>query len=318
MDQNEKPYLDLLNNVLFNGTFRDDRTGTGVYSLFSPPDLVFNVSQFFPLLTTKKMSLRLIFEELMFFIRGQTDGDVLLNKNVNIWSGNGSREYLNSVGLLNYRENDLGPVYGFQWRHYGADYNTCDDDYSLKGYDQLYEVIRLILYDPFSRRILMTAWNPNDLKKMALPPCHLMVQFYVDDILSPKPKLSLKIYQRSCDVGLGVPFNIASYALFLNLLCSVLGMTPNNIILGLGDAHVYSNHIDDLRLQAMRYPRPLPSLIVEAENIPFKYELYASAALEDRNSVIKTCLSVLENFEYSNLRLIDYAPYPPLLMKMAL
>lgn len=317
MDHPERPYIDLLNNVLLNGVFRDDRTGTGVYGLFSPPALNFNVSEFFPLLTTKKMSLRLIFEELMFFIRGQTNGDILLNKNVNIWSGNGSRDYLNSVGLLDYRENDLGPVYGFQWRHYGASYITCDDDYSDKGYDQLYEVIRMILYEPFSRRIMMTAWNPTDLKKMALPPCHLTVQFYVDDFLSPKPKLSLKVYQRSCDVGLGIPFNIASYALFLNLLAAVLGMTPNRVILSLGDAHVYSNHVDDLRLQAIRYPKPPPSLIVDHEDIPFKYELYSSAALEDRDSIIKTCLSVLENFEYSDIRLIDYAPYPPLLMKMA-
>lgn len=176
----------------------------------------FDLEHGFPLLTTKNVFWRGVVEELLWFVRGETNGNLLSAKNIRIWEGNGSREYLDSIGLSDREVGDLGPVYGFQWRHFGAEYKTMRDDYENKGVDQLRNVIELIRKEPDSRRIVMSAWNPVDMGKMALPPCHVMSQFYVKD-----GKLSCLMFQRSADMGLGVPFNIASYSLLTCILAEV-------------------------------------------------------------------------------------------------
>lgn len=198
-----------------------------------------------PLLTTKRVFWRAVAEELLWFITGSTNVKDLQEKNVHIWDGNSTREFLDKNGLVDREEGDLGPIYGFQWRHFGADYKTCHDDYTGQGVDQLNEVIERIRNNPTDRRIIMSAWNVVDLPKMALPPCHCFVQFYVAD-----GELSCQLYQRSADMGLGVPFNIASYSLLTYMIAQVTGLKPGDFIHTIGDAHVYLNHIEPLQEQA--------------------------------------------------------------------
>merc|ERR1719495_3075100 len=212
----------------------------------------------FPLLTTKKTFHRGISEELFWFIRGSTNALELKEKKVMIWEGNSSREFLDSVGLGHRQVGDLGPVYGFQWRHFGAQYSDMHADYTGKGVDQLAEVINRIKTKPNDRRIIMCAWNPADLDKMALPPCHCLVQFYVAN-----GELSCQLYQRSADMGLGVPFNIASYALLTVMLAHVTGLRPGDFVHTLGDAHVYSNHVEALKQQLEREPRAFPKISIK-------------------------------------------------------
>ena len=204
-----------------SGNKREDRTGTGTLSLFGAQMRFSLRDGVFPLLTTKKVFYRGIAEELFWFIRGSTNAKELQEKNVRIWDGNSSREFLDSCGFTNREEGDLGPVYGFQWRHFGAEYVDMHADYEGKGVDQLSEVINRIKTKPSDRRIIMCAWNPADLNKMALPPCHCLVQFYVAD-----GELSCQLYQRSADMGLGVPFNIASYALLTAMIAHVCDLVP--------------------------------------------------------------------------------------------
>lgn len=198
----------------------------------------------FPLLTTKKVFWRGIAEELFWFIQGSTDAKLLQAKNVRIWDGNSTREFLDKAGFPEREEGDLGPVYGFQWRHFGAEYHTCHDDYQGQGVDQLKEIIERIKQNPNDRRIIMCAWNPVDIPKMALPPCHCLVQFYVAN-----GELSCQLYQRSADMGLGVPFNIASYALLTHMIAHITGLKTGDFVHTLGDAHVYLNHIEPLTEQ---------------------------------------------------------------------
>ncbi|KAI1784640.1 thymidylate synthase [Ganoderma leucocontextum] len=261
----ELQYLDLIRSVLDTGDVRPDRTGTGTISIFAPPHLRFSLADStLPLLTTKRTFLRGILEELLWFVRGSTDSKLLSAKGVKIWDGNGSKDFLEKRGLGHRREGDLGPVYGFQWRHFGAKYEHCDADYSGKGVDQLQECIRKIKHDPTDRRIILSAWNPADIPEMALPPCHMMCQFYVHlpptDDPTAKPKLSCLMYQRSADLGLGIPFNIASYALLTHMVAHVTSTEPHELIIQLGDAHVYRDHVDALRTQLEREPRPFPKL----------------------------------------------------------
>lgn len=198
----------------------------------------------FPLLTTKRVFWRGVLEELLWFIKGSTDAKELQAKNVHIWDGNSTREFLDKNGFQDRKEGDLGPIYGFQWRHYGAEYKTSSDDYTAQGIDQLNEVIRRIRTNPNDRRIVMSAWNVIDLPKMALPPCHCFVQFYVAD-----GELSCQLYQRSADMGLGVPFNIASYALLTCMIAHVTDLKPGDFVHTLGDAHIYLNHLEPLQEQ---------------------------------------------------------------------
>nr|ADE75019.1 dihydrofolate reductase-thymidylate synthase [Plasmodium knowlesi] len=255
----EYQYLSIIYDIIMNGNKQGDRTGVGVMSKFGYM-MKFNLNEYFPLLTTKKLFLRGIIEELLWFIRGETNGNTLLKKNVRIWEANGTREFLDNRKLFHREVNDLGPIYGFQWRHFGAEYTNMYDNYEDKGVDQLKNVIHLIKNEPTSRRIILCAWNVKDLDQMALPPCHILCQFYVFD-----GKLSCIMYQRSCDLGLGVPFNIASYSIFTHMIAQVCNLQPAQFIHILGNAHVYNNHIDSLKVQLNRIPYPFPTLKLNPE-----------------------------------------------------
>ena len=260
------------------------RTGTGTFSIFAPTPLRFALSRLspdpsqgsilvLPLLTTKRVFFRAVVAELLWFISGSTSSIPLSEAGIRIWDGNGSREYLDSIGLVHREVGDLGPVYGFQWRHFGAEYIDAKADYTGRGVDQLAEVIDKLKNNPFDRRIILSAWNPADLKKMALPPCHMFCQFYVsfpkDAESSGQTKmrgtLNCQLYQRSCDMGLGVPFNIASYALLTHMLAHVCGLVPGTFTHTMGDAHVYLDHVDALKVQLERDPRAFPELLIRRE-----------------------------------------------------
>ncbi|KAK1623040.1 thymidylate synthase [Colletotrichum phormii] len=274
----EYQYLDLVREILDEGEHRPDRTGTGTYSIFAPPPLKFSLNKdgepLLPLLTTKRVFLRAVIAELLWFVEGNTSSLALSEAGVKIWDGNGSREFLDSVGLSHREVGDLGPVYGFQWRHFGAEYVDSETDYTGQGVDQLAEVIHKLKTNPYDRRILLSAWNPADLKKMALPPCHMFAQFYVsyprgrgtatpangEEQTKPKGHLHCQLYQRSCDMGLGVPFNIASYALLTHMIARACDLVPGSLTHVMGDAHVYADHVDALKVQLEREPRDFPML----------------------------------------------------------
>jgi len=211
----EFQYLEMIEDIIKSGNDKTDRTGTGTYSKFGKM-MRYNLEETFPLLTTKDVFWRGVVEELLWFIRGDTDSNNLTKKKIHIWDANGSREFLDKLGFKDREVGDLGPVYGFQWRHFGAKYINKDTDYTGQGVDQLQQIIETLKKDPDNRRMIMTAWNPADLHLMALPPCHSFSQFYVAD-----GKLSCLMYQRSCDMGLGVPFNIASYSLLCCMIAQV-------------------------------------------------------------------------------------------------
>ncbi|KAK0372549.1 thymidylate synthase [Colletotrichum limetticola] len=270
----EYQYLDLVREILEEGEHRPDRTGTGTYSIFAPTPLKFSLNKngepLLPLLTTKRVFLRAVIAELLWFVEGNTSSLALSEAGVKIWDGNGSREFLDSVGLSHREVGDLGPVYGFQWRHFGAEYVDSKTDYTGQGVDQLAEVIHKLKTNPYDRRILLSAWNPADLKKMALPPCHMFAQFYVSyprargatpaNEEKPKGHLHCQLYQRSCDMGLGVPFNIASYALLTHMIARACDLVPGSLTHVMGDAHVYADHVDALKVQLEREPRDFPLL----------------------------------------------------------
>ncbi len=229
-----RQYLDLLDHVLTNGTKKDDRTGTGTISVFGY-QMRFNLQEGFPVLTTKKLHLKSIIHELLWFISGATNTGYLKENGVKIWD-----EWADSEG-------NLGPVYGSQWRSWPAA--------GGERIDQLAGVIKSIRETPDSRRHIVSAWNVGEIDRMALPPCHILFQFYVSG-----GRLSCQLYQRSCDIFLGVPFNIASYALLTMMVAQVTGLKPGDFIHTLGDAHIYLNHIDQVKLQLTREPYPLPSM----------------------------------------------------------
>jgi len=284
----EQQYLDLVKKIIQNGNKKTDRTGTGTMSIFGA-QMRFNLRNgIFPLLTTKKTFWRGIAEELFWFIRGSTNAIDLQEKNVRIWDANGSREFLDNLGFKDREVGDLGPVYGFQWRHFGAEYVDTKTDYSGQGIDQLMDVINKIKNRPDDRRIIMCAWNPADLNKMALPPCHCLVQFYVAD-----GELSCQLYQRSADMGLGVPFNIASYALLTHMIAHVTDLKPGDFVHTLGDAHVYLNHIEPLKVQLERKPKEFPKL------------------------VIKRKVDKIEDFKFEDFAMEGYEPHPKITMEMA-
>ena len=229
-------YLDLLARVLDSGVDRDDRTGTGTRAVFGH-QMRFDLAAGFPLLTTKKLHIRSIIHELLWFVSGDTNIRYLQDNGVSIWD-----EWADENG-------DLGPVYGKQWRHW----QTPDG----REIDQLAELISMIKTNPESRRLMLTAWNPADVPHMALPPCHCLFQFHV-----AKGRLSCQLYQRSADIFLGVPFNIASYALLTHMIARICGLKPSEFVHVLGDAHLYSNHFDQARKQLSRTPGALPQLVI--------------------------------------------------------
>ncbi|ATY59895.1 thymidylate synthase [Cordyceps militaris] len=270
----EHQYLDLVREILENGEHRPDRTGTGTVSIFAPRPLKFALHKdgvpILPLLTTKRVFLRAVVAELLWFVAGSTSSLPLSEAGVKIWDGNGSRAFLDAAGLGHRAVGDLGPVYGFQWRHFGADYVDAATDYAGQGVDQLADVVDKLRRTPYDRRIILSAWNPRDLKLMALPPCHMFAQFYVSyprggeavegEKRPTKGHLHCQLYQRSCDMGLGVPFNIASYALLTHMLAHVCDLVPGSLTQVMGDAHVYLDHVEALKVQLEREPRDFPTL----------------------------------------------------------
>lgn len=253
-------YLSLLDRILQEGIKKEDRTGTGIISVFGH-QMRFNLDEGFPCLTTKKLHLRSIIHELLWFLKGDTNIKYLQENGVRIWN-----EWADEQG-------NLGHIYGYQWRSW--------PDYKGGHIDQISQVINEIKANPNSRRLLVSAWNVADLENMNLPPCHLLFQFYVAD-----GKLSLQLYQRSADVFLGVPFNIASYSLLLLMVAQATGLKPGEFIHTLGDTHIYSNHMEQVKLQLTRTPRKLPKMKINPE------------------------VKSIFDFKFEDFELVDYDPYP--------
>lgn len=270
-----KQYHDLVRHVMENGTFKSDRTGTGTKSVFGY-QMRFDLQEGFPLLTTKKLHVKSIIYELLWFLKGDTNIKYLQDHGVRIWN-----EWADEKG-------DLGPVYGHQWRNWNSE-----------EIDQIQQIIDTLRTNPFSRRMLVSAWNPSVMPdtsisfsenvaqgKAALPPCHAFFQFYVTETEDQKKKLSLQLYQRSADIFLGVPFNIASYALFLMMVAQVVDMEVGDFVHTFGDAHIYSNHMEQLELQLSRDCRPLPTMILNPE------------------------VKNIFDFSFEDFTLVNYNPHP--------
>jgi len=263
-------YHNLIRNVIGNGELKKTRNGATV-SLFGQ-QMVFNLNNnFVPVLTTKQVAWKTCIRELLWFISGDTDNETLTKNNVKIWNGNADQDFKKSRGLEYENKGDLGPIYGHQWRHFNAQYNDCKSDYSNQGIDQLQNIIDA-LKDPeekFSRRLLMSAWNPCQLDEMVLPPCHVLTQYHVNK----KDELSCLLFQRSGDVGLGIPFNMASYGILTCLLAQHTGLRPGRLIHVIGDAHIYESHIPQLKEQVERVSFPSPILTIGKKNTIDDYVL---------------------------------------------
>lgn len=287
-NKEELQYLDMCNNIIDLGYPKSDRTGTGTFSTFGRTMRFSLRGGVIPLMTTKRVFWRGVVEELLFFISGATDTNILSDKGVRIWEGNTSREFLDSRGLTDYDVGTMGPMYGFQWRHWGAEYNGCSEDYTGKGIDQLQQCIDMIKNDPDSRRIIMSAWNVSDLPKGVLPPCHYSVQFacYGEE-------LSMIATMRSLDLGCGFPFNVASYSLLLHMMCHLTNKEPGDIIFNIGDCHVYKNHVEGLKEQISRVPRGFPRI--------------------NMNGAVNR----IDDFKASDIELVEYYPYPSIKLDMA-
>ncbi|KXJ68326.1 hypothetical protein RP20_CCG004180 [Aedes albopictus] len=284
----ELQYLETIRRIIETGDKREDRTGVGTLSIFGTQMRYSLRDNVLPLLTTKRVFFRGVAEELLWFIKGSTNAKDLQAKNIHIWDGNSTREFLDASGFADREEGDLGPVYGFQWRHFGAKYKTCHDDYTGQGIDQLAEVINRIKTNATDRRIIMSAWNVMDIPQMALPPCHCLAQFFVAN-----GELSCQLYQRSADMGLGVPFNIASYALLTHMIAQVTGLKAGEFIHTTGDTHVYLNHIEPLKEQLQRMPKRFPTL-------KFKRNVQS-----------------IDEFKFEDFEVCGYDPYPTIKMQMA-
>ena len=260
-----KQYLDILNRILTEGTQKGDRTGTGTLSIFGTQSR-YNMQDGFPLLTTKKLHLKSIIYELLWFLRGDTNVRWLQERGVRIWN-----EWADEDG-------ELGPVYGHQWRSW--------PDYQGGAIDQIKQVVDQLKNNPDSRRMIVSAWNVAEVNKMALPPCHTIFQFYTAPVADGRRRLSLQLYQRSADTFLGVPFNIASYALLLQMMAQVCDMEAGDFIHTTGDTHLYLNHLEQARLQLTREPRPLPRMKI--------------------NPDVKSIF----DFQYEDFELVGYDPHP--------
>jgi thymidylate synthase len=255
----EQQYLNLMKKVLDYGDERKGRNAI-IKSIFGET-LSCDMADGFPLITTKKMFWRGIVEELAWFLRGSTNVEELRDKKVHIWDKNSKN-----------RNYDAGPVYGFQWRHYGAEYKNCNSDYTGKGIDQIGETIRLIKEDKYSRRLMLSAWNPAQQSKMCLPPCHVSYQFYVEK----DNRLSVQMYQRSSDVFLGLPFNIASTALLLHLIAHQVNLKPGRLLIQLGDVHIYQEHYKSCEEQLKQTAQNLPEIIINRSNTDLLWNVQKS------------------------------------------
>ena len=271
-----KQYLDLLRHVLENGTQKSDRTGTGTFSVFGY-QMRFDLNAGFPLLTTKKLSVRSITHELFWFLRGDTTIDYLKENNVTIWDEWATAEQTARFGR---QAGDFGPIYGHQWRNFGATL-LPDGTYAKDGVDQIQWLLNEIKRNPDSRRLIVTGWNPKEQDKVALPPCHTLFQFYV-----ASGKLSCQLYQRSADIFLGVPFNIASYSLLTHMIAQVAGLGVGDFVHTIGDAHLYSNHIEQAKEQLSRDTRSLPQL------------------------KLNPAVTSLFDFKIEDIEIVNYNPHP--------
>lgn len=262
-NNDEQQYLDLVKDVIENGTIEEGRNGSTLvkFGNMMKYDLKNGT---LPVLTTKKVAIKTCIQELFWFIRGSTSNDELNEMNVKIWNGNSTREFLDSRGLTERPEGDLGPVYGFQWRFFNAPYNDCKTDYTGKGKDQLQQIIN-DLKNPetrTSRRHILTAWNPAQLDEMALPPCHMICQFHVRD----NKYLSCALFQRSGDIGLGVPFNIASYSVLTHILAHHCYLEADEFVHFIGNGHIYSDHVEQLKEQTKRVPMTFPKINIKCRH----------------------------------------------------
>ena len=262
INYNEMGYLSILKTITEKGSRMEGRNGF-TNSLFGMR-MEFNLTKSFPILTTKRVGWKTILRELMWFISGSTDNSILNDKGVHIWDANASKEFMESRQLDHYIKDDLGPVYGFQWRHFGAEYKDSKTDYTGQGFDQLQFIIDEIKKNPNSRRLILNSWNAADIDKMALPPCHVMVQFYVYNEFGCK-FIDAQLYQRSGDMFLGVPFNITSYAFLLSIIGHLTGYKPRRLIHVLGDTHIYSEHKEAVNKQLTRTPNQFPTLKISDE-----------------------------------------------------
>lgn len=283
----EYQYLNGVSEILNNGILTKNRTGIDTLTTYGLT-MKYSLVNSFPLLTTKKMFWRGIVEELLWFISGSTNTNILKNKGIHIWDKNSSLEYIKKMGFNDRKEGDLGPVYGFQWRHFGAKYIDSNTNYKNQGFDQLNYIINQIKNTPDSRSIILTTWNPLDIKNMNLPPCHCFVQFHVIN----KEKLICQLYQRSADMGLGVPFNIASYSLLTYMIAHLTNLKPYQFIHNIGNGHIYINHIEGLKMQLKRTPNPFPKL------------------------KIKRQITNIDDFKFDDFELIDYNPLERINLEM--
>jgi len=288
----EYQYLEIMKNIIHTGIDRNDRTGTGTLSLFGSTQR-YDLSETFPMSTTKRIFVRAVFEELMLYLSGKTDNKILKDKNIHIWNGNTSREFLDKRGLQHYPEGDMGETYGFNFRHFGGQYQDCKTDYeSTNGYDQLQNVINLLKNDPTSRRIIINLWNASTLHNAALPSCLMMYQFYVDVYAK---KLSCIIYIRSSDYFLANNWNTCTGALLVHLLCNLkeIDLTPGEIIVNTGDTHIYKNHLEQVNINLERKPYPFCKLL------------------------IKNKKNKITDFNFEDLQFIGYKCYPNISAPMA-
>jgi len=261
---NEQQYLDLMKKCLSTSILKADRTGQGRHSLFGE-HLTFDLRTGFPLLTSKKMFWKGIVEELLWFLRGDTDVKKLQSVGVHIWDGNSTREYMDSIGITNRDEGDIGPCYGWQWRHFGAEYKDAQTDYEGMGVDQIHYIYNCLSRDTSSSRAIMSAWNASDLAQMNLPPCHVLYQFSVHG-----GALCCHMYQRSADIFLGLPFNMASSALLCHIMARMLKLPVGTLSISIGDAHIYNNHIEQCFEQLERKVHPSCTLEITRASLSFE------------------------------------------------
>lgn len=288
----EQGYLDLVQDILDNGEWRDGRNGRTL-SVFSRR-LEFDVqTNGFPLLTTKRVFWRGIVEELLWFLRGSTNTTELADKGIHIWDGNSSREFLDSVGLHDVATGYIGAGYGHQWRNFGGELDGSND-----GVDQLYNVLYELANNPHGRRAVLSAWNPQQLNKAALPPCHMMYQFYMGH-----KGLSCQMTQRSADVAAGLPFNIASTSLFTSILAHILRVPVDRVIIDVGDTHIYEQHIDNIKKQCMRDIKAFPRVSIAKDPPP------STAKTDDK-------IKWIEELAFEDFILADYDPHPALKFEM--
>jgi thymidylate synthase len=278
----EHGYINLLSTIIEHGEERDSRNGK-TYSLFGEK-LEFNIANgSYPLLTTKKMFWRGIVEELLWFLRGSTDANELKEKNVHIWDGNTTREFLDSRGLYHYEEGECGPIYGYQWRSFGGNYPRKEG-----GVDQVRFVLNELFTNPHGRRAVLSAWNPKQMDMMCLPPCHVLYNFYVG-----KNGLSCQMYQRSCDTCAGLPFNIASTALLTHIFAKVLHMEADKIVIVIGDTHVYEEHINGAKEQITRTPLQPPTIVIAKDPPP-------------KDATVDEKLQWIESLTFEDFQLVGY------------